>query len=90
MDTIKNVATSASNAIFGNNTEQSETEPVSGQTGAGTVDEPYDKGNIDGGGKYPIVGKIRKGNQDVQYLRHTLSDHSTAIISRFSLTLLLL
>jgi len=48
MDTIQNVMSSASNIIFGNSTEQSGSEPVSGQTGAGTVGDPYDQGNADG------------------------------------------
>ena len=60
MDTLKDVVNSASNAIFGNSTEQSGTEPVSGQTGAGTVDDPYDHGNAEGGGEYPVVARYRK------------------------------
>lgn len=53
METVKNAVNSASTALFGNgsNSQQNETaaaEPVSGQTGAGTVDEPYDKGNQEG------------------------------------------
>jgi hypothetical protein len=57
MDIIKNVANSASNAIFGNSTEQSDNEPVSGKMGAGTVDEPYDQGNTNGGGEYPLMAR---------------------------------
>jgi hypothetical protein len=60
MDAIKNVVNSASNAIFGNSTEQSGNEPISGQTGAGTVDEPYDMGNAGAGGEYPSVARCRK------------------------------
>lgn len=60
MDTIKNVANSASNAIFGNNTEQSGNEPVSGKMGAGTINEPYDQGNTDDGGEYPLVARQEK------------------------------
>lgn len=53
METVKNAVNSASTALFGNgsNSQQNETggaEPVSGETGAGTVNEPYDKGNQDG------------------------------------------
>ncbi|KAF2669888.1 hypothetical protein BT63DRAFT_439060 [Microthyrium microscopicum] len=50
METVNNVAAYASKAIWGeganaeNSTENS-TEPVSGQQGAGTVNEPFDKGN---------------------------------------------
>ncbi len=57
MEAIKNVANTASNAIFGNNTEQSGNEPVSGKMGAGTADEPYDQGNADGGGEYTLVAR---------------------------------
>jgi len=64
MEAIKNVANTASNAIFGNNTEQSGNEPVSGKMGAGTVDEPYDQGNADGGGEYPLVAR-QNGNRDL-------------------------
>ncbi|KAF9692768.1 hypothetical protein EKO04_009116 [Ascochyta lentis] len=56
METISNIVNSAtstvSNAIYGapsdETTKHNETagkEPVSGQTGKGTVDEPYDQGN---------------------------------------------
>ncbi|KAF3039265.1 hypothetical protein E8E11_006607 [Didymella keratinophila] len=55
METISNLASTvtstASNLIYGNQdtaTKTNETaglEPVSGQTGKGTVDEPYDQGN---------------------------------------------
>lgn len=54
METISNVASAASRAIFGDNSsedktqKQSGTEPVSGITGAGTADEPYDAGNNEG------------------------------------------
>jgi hypothetical protein len=55
METISNIASTAtstvSNLIYGNQdtaTKTNETagkEPVSGLTGKGTVDEPYDQGN---------------------------------------------
>lgn len=55
METISNIASTAtstvSNLIYGSQdtaTKTNETagkEPVSGQTGKGTVDEPYDLGN---------------------------------------------
>lgn len=55
METISNIASTAtstvSNLIYGNQdaaTKTNETagkEPVSGQTGKGTIDEPYDQGN---------------------------------------------
>ena len=32
----------------GNTTDQDEREPVSGVTGAGTADQPYDQGNAEG------------------------------------------
>jgi hypothetical protein len=49
METVNSVVNSASKLIWGEGdaTKQT-TEPVSGQTGAGTVSEPYDKGNTDG------------------------------------------
>jgi hypothetical protein len=49
METITNIASTAtttvSNLIYGKENETSGKEPVSGQTGKGTVDEPYDQGN---------------------------------------------
>ncbi|TKA68345.1 hypothetical protein B0A49_04851 [Cryomyces minteri] len=45
MDTIKNVASAASSYVTGDKTEQSGTEPISGRTGTGTTDQPYDSGN---------------------------------------------
>ena len=45
METVTNAYNAASKAIFGEGTTQSGSEPVSGETGAGTVDEPYDQGN---------------------------------------------
>jgi len=53
METVRNAVGSA----FGNsnNSVQNETngtEPVSGQTGAGTANEPFDKGNENENGEY--------------------------------------
>jgi hypothetical protein len=45
METLSSMATAASNTIWGNGEAKSNEEPVSGQQGAGTVNEPYDKGN---------------------------------------------
>lgn len=53
MDTVRNVVNLASNAIFGSTTEQSGSEPVSGQRGAGTANDPYDQGNADYSGESP-------------------------------------
>ena len=58
METIKNVAASAVNTantyIYGNTAQpeaqaspQSGTEPISGETGKGTVEDPYDRGNTE-------------------------------------------
>ncbi|KAI9837290.1 MAG: hypothetical protein M1819_000364 [Sarea resinae] len=48
MESINNAASAASKAIWGDNTQsQSGQEPVSGQTGAGTTNEPYDAGNTE-------------------------------------------
>lgn len=59
METIQNVANTASKMIFGeqNTTQSNETtgqEPISGQQGKGTVDEPYDQGNS-GKTNYPYA-----------------------------------
>ena len=53
METISNVASAASKAIWGENNPQATTqgnethgqEPISGQQGKGTVNEPFDQGN---------------------------------------------
>ncbi|KAK8248720.1 hypothetical protein IWZ00DRAFT_509024 [Phyllosticta capitalensis] len=49
MDTITNLASSASKLIYGDQQDpkqQSGQEPVSGQSGAGTATDPYDSGNL--------------------------------------------
>jgi len=46
MEAVNNVVNSASKLIWGEGGTQPGEEPVSGQKGAGTADEPYDKGNI--------------------------------------------
>lgn len=49
METVNNVVHQATKLIWGEGQANAQTtEPVSGQTGAGTVTEPYDKGNEDG------------------------------------------
>ena len=45
METVTNAASAASKLIFG---EKSGEEPVSGKTGKGTPEEPYDQGNRHG------------------------------------------
>lgn len=48
METISNVAAAASKVIFGESKTDNETagqEPVSGEQGRGTPNEPFDKGN---------------------------------------------
>jgi len=51
METVNNLATAASRAIWGesNTTSQSGTEPVSGQQGKGTINDAYDHGNEEQG-----------------------------------------
>lgn len=48
METVNNAVNAASKMIWGDTTTKQTTEPISGETGAGTVNEPYDKGNTDG------------------------------------------
>ena len=48
MDTINNITSAAGKALWGDGAKASGEEPVSGQKGAGTTDEPYDKGNAEG------------------------------------------
>lgn len=51
METISNVASAASRTLFGQGDDtkrESGTEPVSGLTGAGKPDDPYDGGNRQG------------------------------------------
>lgn len=49
METIQNIAAAASKAIYGEQTtagnETAGEEPISGETGQGTVESPYDQGN---------------------------------------------
>ncbi|KAF2014786.1 hypothetical protein BU24DRAFT_221359 [Aaosphaeria arxii CBS 175.79] len=44
METINNIASGVSKTIWGEG-QTTGTEPISGQTGKGTVDSPYDQGN---------------------------------------------
>lgn len=63
MEAISNVASAASRVIFGESEPQdkdkkpkeSGTEPVSGVTGAGTAEEPYDAGNEEGAFSYHLM-----------------------------------
>ncbi|KAI9703128.1 MAG: hypothetical protein M1836_007693 [Candelina mexicana] len=48
MDSVRNATSAAGRAIYGGGDEQSGREPVSGQTGRGTANEPYDAGNSEG------------------------------------------
>ncbi|OMP87909.1 hypothetical protein BK809_0008000 [Diplodia seriata] len=48
METINNIASSASKLIYGDPKAESGQEPISGQSGRGTVDEPFDSGNLEG------------------------------------------
>ncbi|KAL1619898.1 hypothetical protein SLS54_006497 [Diplodia seriata] len=47
METINNIASSASKLIYGDPKAESGQEPISGQSGRGTVDEPFDSGNLE-------------------------------------------
>ena len=51
METAKGIVNSASKMVFGETQNQNQTEgvePVSGQTGEGTLDKPHDLGNTTG------------------------------------------
>lgn len=53
MDTVNNAVNAATKMIWGEpnapaDATKQTTEPVSGKTGAGTLEEPYDMGNTDG------------------------------------------
>jgi hypothetical protein len=77
METISSMADTASRAIWGSGAKSDE-EPVSGQQGAGTVNEPFDKGNqeiqpTNGSAKGPseattgdVAGDPTSGQQPVQ------------------------
>lgn len=58
METITNAASTAANTaskmIFGDKSQESGTEPTSGQTGKGTVDDPYDGGNKGKESDFPL------------------------------------
>jgi len=51
METVNNLATAASRAIWGENntTSQSGTEPIAGEQGKGTINDAYDHGNEEQG-----------------------------------------
>lgn len=59
MDSLDHAANTASRAVFSDSKDTSEMaerqsgiEPVSGVTGAGKPDEPYDAGNTEGDSNY--------------------------------------
>jgi len=70
METVTNIASAASRAVFGTpatsnaaGNESAGQEPVAGQLGDVKQGEPYDKGNLEtetGDGKEPVAGE--KGN----------------------------
>lgn len=45
MQALSNAASAVKTAVFGGDNTQSGEEPVSGQTGKGTAEQPYDAGN---------------------------------------------
>lgn len=78
METLSNLASTASKVVFGESApqqQQSGEEPLSGKTGAGTVDEPYDEGNADEAtqqqmqksGEEPVSGETGAGTVDEPY-----------------------
>ncbi|KAL1626026.1 hypothetical protein SLS56_007000 [Neofusicoccum ribis] len=79
METINNIATSASKLIYGDpKAEQSGQEPVSGQTGRGTAEEPYDSGNLEGNPE--LGGKSAQETREypTSSVGHQAGSHSTA------------
>lgn len=48
METVNNIVTTASAAIWGENGAPHDDEPMSGVQGKGSADDPYDAGNRDG------------------------------------------
>ena len=78
METLSNVASSVSKAVFGESTTEQQRpaeEPISGKTGTGTADEPYDQGNagddvqeqVQQSGEEPISGETGKGTVEVPF-----------------------
>ena len=56
METAKTYIDAAKTMVFGENQNQNEgAEPVSGQTGEGTANKPYDAGNATGTTNTPLV-----------------------------------
>ncbi|KAF2798274.1 hypothetical protein K505DRAFT_267920 [Melanomma pulvis-pyrius CBS 109.77] len=85
METINNAVTTASKIIWGegNPAESNETagtEPISGQTGKGTVNEPYDQGNSTNPistSTHPSSNTITKTNDTTTPNTTTLPDRTT-------------
>lgn len=55
METISNIASSASKLIYGDPKAESGQEPISGQSGRGTIDSPFDSGNLEGKAADPFL-----------------------------------
>jgi len=66
METINNITTAASKALWGEGANASGEEPISGQKGAGTTEEPYDKGNTESttGSTNPAVNNTPSSGVD--------------------------
>jgi len=94
METVNNLASSASRAIWGDTTKNNETagtEPIAGETGNVAAGEPYDKGNEqisnnETGGREPIAGEkgdVGKGEPfDKGNLDSATEDTSTSLPTR--------
>jgi hypothetical protein len=85
METISSIANTASKAIWGEQTptQQNETggiEPISGEKGKGTPNEPYDQGNTtqrnETGGIEPISGVEGKGTPNEPYDQGNSGKHT--------------
>ena len=63
MESIKESSAQAKDAILGDSTKRSGTEPPSGIKGEGTSDKPYDQGNAPEATttQEPVSGKQGKG-----------------------------
>jgi len=80
METISNLATSASNTLFGQNSKDvSGHEPVSGEQGRGTREDPYDHGNEEVPQKQPEThADARDGPSEAASGRDETGDPNSA------------
>jgi len=83
METVTSLASSASRAIWGDQTTRNETngrEPIAGETGDVNAGEPYDKGNLDGAAEDTTDAPLTSNNSSSIPEPSTVSENPSSTL----------